>query len=228
MKKIKTVGFDADDTLWINETYFRQAETQFYELMAAYLPQEQTAKELLNTEIANLELLGYGAKAFTISMVETAVRISKGKVSGRQIEAVIQIGKSLLTRPVELLDGVKEVLEALKDTYDLVVVTKGDLLDQERKLKNSLLVPYFRHIEIMSDKKPKDYMELLTHLSVEPQQFVMIGNSLKSDILPVLEIGGHGIYIPFQDTWEHERAEEPENPHYRKARHIKEVLDILL
>lgn len=228
MQGIKTVGFDADDTLWINENYFREAEHAFCHLMMDWLPHEKTAAELFKTEIKNLGLFGYGAKGFTLSLIETAVRLSRGKVTGAQIEQILQIGKALIKRPVELLPGVKEVLEALKDKYDLIVVTKGDLLDQERKLKNSLLGPYFAHIEIMSDKRAEDYLRLIEHLRIRPGEFVMVGNSLKSDILPPLAVGAQAIYVPYHTIWQHERVEEPARPKYKKAENIKDILSFLL
>lgn len=228
MKDVKVVGFDADDTLWINENYFRDAEHEFCHLMMDWLEHEKTADELFKTEMQNLELFGYGAKGFTLSLIETAIRVSDGKISARQIEQILNIGKNLITRPIELLDGVQETLEALKDRYQLVVVTKGDLLDQERKLKKSLLGPYFKHIEIMSDKRPQDYQDLIDHLHIRPQEFVMVGNSLKSDVLPAVEIGARAIYVPYHTTWQHERVDETTNPAYQRAENIRGVLPILL
>lgn len=228
MQGIKTVGFDADDTLWINENYFREAEHDFCHLMMDWLPHEKTAQELFKTEIKNLDLFGYGAKGFTLSLIETAVRLSRGKITGAQVEEILKIGKRLITRPVQLLPDVKEVLDALKNKYDLILVTKGDLLDQERKLKKSLLGPYFRHIEIMSDKKAEDYLRLIEHLHLRPGQFVMVGNSLKSDVLPPLAVGAQAIYVPYHTTWQHEHAEEPQNPKYKKAEKIKDILKFLL
>ena len=142
---------------------------------------------------------------------------------------IIQYGKDLLARPIELLDGIEESLTALKPHYRLVVATKGDLLDQERKLRNSGIEHYFHHIEIMSDKKDKDFSKLIRHLDIRPQEFLMIGNSLKSDVLPVLDLGGHGIHIPFHTTWAHEVIDSNvDHPNFRQVSHIREILPYLL
>ena len=181
---IKVIAFDADDTLWSNEPFFQEVERKYTELLSDYGSAKEISAELFKTEMSNLECLGYGAKAFTISMVETALRISAQKVTAEKIQEIILLGKSLLEMPIELLPGVEDTLKALKAQggYRLVVATKGDLLDQERKLKRSGLTPYFDHIEIMSDKTEKEYNRLLQVLQVAPEEFLMIGNSLKSDM----------------------------------------------
>ena len=185
------IGFDADDTLWINETYYLETENEFCRLLAEYRDNSQEiSAELYKTETANMRLYGYGIKAFTLSLVETALRISRNKVPQAVISKIINLGKEQLDKPLVLLDDVKNVLDHLSRDYRLIVVTKGDLLDQERKLRNSSLESYFHHIEIMSDKKESDYRKLLKHLDIEPGQFMMVGNSLRSDIIPVLAIGG--------------------------------------
>lgn len=206
-EKITTIAFDADDTLWINEPYFQEAEKQFCELLENYLPQHSVSQELFKTEMKNLHLYGYGIKGFMLCMIETANRVSNKTVSLNVIDKIIQIGHDLLQKPIELLDGVQETLETLKDKYRLIVATKGDLLDQERKLKNSGLEHYFHHIEIMSDKKVADYQKLLKHLDCKPENFLMLGNSIKSDILPVLELGANAAHIPYHVTWTHEQQE---------------------
>lgn len=227
-KGVKIVGFDADDTLWINENYFREAEHEFCHLMMDYLEHEKTADELFRTETDNLDLFGYGAKGFTLSLIETAVRISGGKVTGEKIRQILDIGKKLIMQPIELLPGVTDTLQALQKKYKLVVVTKGDLLDQERKLKNSLLLPYFHHIEIMSNKHAADYKALISHLQIKPEEFVMVGNSLKSDILPVIKIGAQAVYVPYHTTWLHERLDEPPTPPYAQAQTIRDIVPLLL
>lgn len=176
--------------------------------------------------MGNLECLGYGAKAFTISMVETALRVSGQKISAEKIQQIILLGKSLLQMPIELLPSVEETLKALKEQgdYRLVVATKGDLLDQERKLQRSGLMPYFDHIEIMSDKTEKEYTRLLQVLQVAPEEFLMIGNSLKSDIKPVLAIGGYGIYIPFEVMWQHEVVDTFNHPRLKQMKNLMELL----
>lgn len=226
--KIKVIGFDADDTLWVNEPYYRETEDKFCELLKEYLPKKSIEAELFKTEINNLELYGYGIKAFTLSLIETALKISDRKVSTATIERIIEMGKEQLNQPNHLLDGVEKVLKTLNPKYKLIVATKGDLLDQERKLKNSNLLQYFHHIEIMSDKQESNYRDLIKHLDIEPQELLMVGNSLKSDVLPVLNLGGYGVFIPFHVTWQHEHVDESEvsNPRFYKVKAISELLGL--
>ena len=225
---IKFVAFDADDTLWVNENYFREAEHAFCHLMMDWLPHEKTADELFKTEMQNLELFGYGAKGFALSLIETAVRISDGKITGRQVQQIIDIVKRLLARPVELLPDVPEVLRTLKEKYTLVLATKGDLLDQQRKIAKSGLAGYFAHTEIMSDKRPQDYVRLLQRLGAGAQEFVMVGNSLKSDVLAPLEAGAYAVYVPYPIIWKHECMPEPQSPRYYKAEKLRDILHFLL
>ncbi len=226
---IKIIAFDADDTLWINEPYFQETEQKFCALLEDYLPRHTLAKELFKTEIQNLPLYGYGVKGFMLSMIETGMRISDNTLNIEVLAKAIQYGKELLEKPIELLDGVEDVLKALKGKYRLVVATKGDLLDQERKLKKSGLEHYFHHIEIMSDKQETDYQKLIKHLDIQPSEFLMMGNSLKSDVLPVLAIGGHGVHIPYHTTWEHEQVEHHvEHANFRQVQTITEILPFLL
>lgn len=228
INQIKVIGFDADDTLWENEPYYRETEAKFCELLKDYMPEDMLTQELFDTEIRNLELYGYGIKAFTLSLVETAIRISDAKVPASTIKTIIELGKEQLNKPNHLLDGVSDVLEALKGNYRLIVATKGDLLDQEKKLKKSNLLKYFHHIEIMSDKQMDNYKDLIKHLDIEPHELLMVGNSLKSDIVPILELGGYGVYIPFHVTWQHEYHDEEEikNDRFYKVNNIKELLDL--
>ena len=204
---ITTIAFDADDTLWVNEPYFQEAEKQFCQLLGNYLPQHSVSQELFKTEMKNLHLYGYGVKGFMLCMIETANRVTNKTVSLDVINKIIKIGHELLQKPTELLDGVQETLDNLKDNYRLIVATKGDLLDQERKLKKSGLEHYFHHIEIMSEKKVADYQKLLKHLDCKPENFLMLGNSIKSDIIPVLELGANAAHIPYHVTWTHEQLE---------------------
>ncbi|SHJ73601.1 putative hydrolase of the HAD superfamily [Arenibacter nanhaiticus] len=212
---IKVIGFDADDTLWVNETYFRDTEEKFANLLDQYETKNQIDQELFKTEIKNLELYGYGIKGFMLSMIESALDLSNNKVSQTTIQEILNLGKEMLSHPVELLDGVEEVLLALKDKYRLIVLTKGDLLDQERKLEKSGLSSYFHHVEVLSDKKEDNYKNLLEHLGIPSDEFLMIGNSLKSDVLPLLNIGAKAVHIPFHTTWQHEevRQEDHDNSH---------------
>ncbi|RZJ30768.1 MAG: HAD family hydrolase [Flavobacterium sp.] len=224
---IKVIAFDADDTLWINEPYFQETEEKFCELLAPYLSRHTLSQELFKTEIGNLKLYGYGIKGYILSMIEAALKISNNTIGNETIEKIIQYGKELLEKPIELLDGVHQTLDALKDRYKLVVATKGDLLDQRRKLHNSGLGNYFHHIEVMSDKQESDYTDLVRRLDILPSQFMMIGNSLKSDVLPVLGIGGNAIHIPFHTTWAHERIDHKvEHVNFRNFEKITEVLSL--
>lgn len=226
---LKVIAFDADDTLWVNEPYFRETEEKFYEMFQDYLPQHTVARELFKTEIDNLVLYGYGIKGFILSMIETAIRISDKKIPVEVVEKIINHGKELLEKPVELIEGVEDVLKALQGKYKLVCATKGDLLDQHRKLHKSGLGPYFHHIEIMSDKKEIDYQKLIKRLDIKAEEFLMVGNSLKSDALPVINIGGHAIHVPFHITWEHETIEgNIEHENFRQAAKVTDVLDLLL
>ena len=207
MKHIKVIAFDADDTLFINETYFAETEEKFCALMSDYLSHQGISKELFKIEIDNLKLYGYGIKGYILSMIEAAMKISNNTIPIEVIERIIQYGKELTEKPIVLLEGVEETLETLYGKYKLVVATKGDLLDQRRKLHNSGLGKHFHHIEVMSDKQEIDYLDLIKRLDIKPEEFFMIGNSLKSDILPVLAIGGHAVHIPFHTTWEHEKID---------------------
>lgn len=225
---IKVIAFDADDTLWVNEPYFRETEDRFCELMEDYLPQHSTAQELFKVEMQNLELYGYGVKGFMLSMIEAAMQISGKTISLNVVERILELGKALLAKPIELLDGVEEVLKALQGRYRIVVATKGDLLDQERKLRKSGIEHYFHHIEIMSEKREADYRKLIRHLDIQPEEFLMLGNSIKSDILPVLAIGGSAIHIPYHITWVHEQVEHTiDHPKFWEAKSISDVPDWL-
>jgi putative hydrolase of the HAD superfamily len=226
--KIKVVAFDADDTLWDNELYFRETEGKFYELMEDYLPQHSVSRELLKSEIDNISIYGYGIKAFILSMIETALRISEGNISPKAINKIIIYGKEMLHKPVHLIDGVEQVLETLNGKYRLVMATKGDLLDQERKLEKSGLTRHFHHIEVMSEKKENDYRKLISHLDINASEFMMIGNSIKSDVLPVLQAGGYSVHVPHHITWQHEHVEvSVEHENFLKAETIRDVLKFI-
>lgn len=222
---IKVIAFDADDTLWVNEPYFQEVEQKFCELMAPYQSRHGLSQELFKTEIGNLKLYGYGIKGYILSMIEAALTISSNTISNEVIAKIIQYGKELLEKPIELLDGVEDTLNALKGKYKLVMATKGDLLDQHRKLHNSGLGDYFHHIEVMSDKQEIDYQKLLKRLEIQPSEFMMIGNSLKSDVIPVLGIGGHAIHIPFHTTWAHEKIDHlVEHENFKDFTKITDIL----
>lgn len=229
MTNIKVIAFDADDTLWVNEPYFRDTETQFGNLMADFMPPHAAERELFQTEIKNLPLYGYGIKGFMLSMIEAALDISDNNIDAKGVQRIIELGKELLARPIELLEGVEEVLVALKQHYRLVVATKGDLLDQERKLRLSGLEHHFHHIEIMSEKDEPGYQKLIRHLDVQPVEFMMVGNSLKSDVLPVLNLGGHAVHVPFHTTWAHEQIHHAiTHENFREAASLRDLLPVLI
>lgn len=228
-KNIKVIGFDADDTLWVNETYYREAELEFAALLAQYETANKIDQELFKMEMSNLDMYGYGVKSFILSMVESAIDISNNKVSIKTISDILNIGKNMINKPIELLDGVEEVLKTVSKKYRLILATKGDLLDQERKLERSGLTEYFHHIEVLSDKKAANYSKLLNHLDINPEEFLMIGNSLKSDILPLVDIKAHAIHVPFHTTWIHEQVteEETNGKEYRTVKNLKQIIPFL-
>ena len=224
----KIIAFDADDTLWHNEPYFDEAQERFCVLFQDYASSQEILGLILNHQIKNLPLYGFGIKAFTLSMIESALELTNHKISGQNIQKVIQIGKDLLQKPVELLPNVTEVLEQLKGSHKLIVATKGDLKDLHRKLHDSGIGAYFHHIEVMSDKTELDYEKMLGRLDCKAEDFLMIGNSLKSDVLPVLNIGGHAIHIPYHTTWEYEKIDfEIEHDNFKSFTKITEVLPLL-
>jgi len=228
-KNIKVIGFDADDTLWVNETYFRDAENKIGQLLSKYETPNKIDQELFKKEISNLPLYGYGVKAFILSMVEVALELSNYNVSNQTIEAILNIGKDMLNKPVELLDGVEEVLKILSKDYKLILATKGDLLDQERKLEKSGLTDYFHHIEVLSDKQEDNYSKLLNRLDIKPSEFLMIGNSLKSDVLPLVNLKAQAVHVPFHTTWAHEKVTEKETngKAYKTINSLKDLLKLI-
>ncbi|MEM5538650.1 HAD family hydrolase [Olleya sp. AS48] len=223
--QIKVIGFDADDTLWINETYFRDAELEFAKLLSPFETANKIDQELFKMEMKNLPVYGYGVKGFVLSMVEMALELSNNTVSNQTISNIFDIGKTMINKEVELLEGVEQVLQQLSKKYKLIVATKGDLLDQERKLEKSGLLDYFHHIEVLSDKKEANYSKLLNHLDIKPSEFLMIGNSLKSDILPLINIKASAIHVPFHTTWLHEQVDVNVNQS-KQYKTIKSLLDL--
>lgn len=225
---IKVIGFDADDTLWVNEPYYREAESKFVKLVSAYGVDIDIAGALFKTEISNLELYGYGIKAFMLSLVECAISLTHGALRSDTVQEIIEIGKGMLRRPIELLEDVKTVLEQLAPRYRLIVATKGDLLDQERKMTRSSISSYFHHIEVMSDKQEQHYIQLLHHLDIDPCEFLMIGNSMKSDIIPPINLGAWAIHIPYHTTWAHEEVDEdPVSGQFFRIKKLRQVLDLI-
>ena len=229
-KNIKVIGFDADDTLWVNETYFRDAEQEFAKLLSQFETPNKIDQELFKMEMQNLPLYGYGVKGFVLSMVEMAVELSNNTVSAETITDILNIGKAMINKPVELLDGVETVLQKLSINYKLILATKGDLLDQERKLEKSGLLNYFHHIEVLSEKEEANYSRLLNHLDIKPSEFLMVGNSLKSDILPLINIGAQAVHVPFHTTWQHETVTNNmiKDKDYITLKTIDELLNYLI
>ncbi len=226
--KIKVIGFDADDTLWVNETYFRETEEKFASLLEGFETKNKIDQELFKMEMRNLELYGYGIKGFMLSMIESALELSNNTVSQATLTEILGLGKRMISHPVELLDGVVEVLEKLNGKYRLIVMTKGDLLDQERKIERSGLTKYFHHVEVLSDKKEANYLNLLENLEVDVQEFLMIGNSLKSDVLPIINIGAQAVHVPFHTTWQHEEVVVKEKEfNYLKINILTDILKYL-
>ena len=202
--RFDVVALDADDTLWHNESIFTATQSQFCELLTRYHTAEWIERRLYETETRNLQHFGYGVKGFTLSMVETAIELTEGRVTGAEVQRIIDLGREMLRAPVELLDGVAETVAALATRYRLVLVTKGDLFDQESKLARSGLGEAFSSVEIVSEKDARTYAALMARQRVAPPRFVMVGNSLRSDVLPVLAAGGAAVYIPYHTTWQHE------------------------
>jgi len=225
---IKVIGFDADDTLWVNETYFREAEEEVGRLLSHYETPNKIDQELFRMEIKNLPTYGYGVKGFVLSMIELAIELSNGSVSNDIISKMLDIGKDMINKPIELLDGVEQVLKSLSKDYRLILATKGDLLDQERKLEKSGLLQYFHHIEVLSEKQEANYKKLLRHLDINPSEFLMVGNSLKSDILPLVNIGARAIHVPFHTTWQHEKVtkKETNGMEYETVDSLSEILKL--
>ena len=229
MPKYKVIAFDADDTLWVNEPYFREAEDQFAKLLSIYETENKIQQELYKVITGNIPLYGYGVKSCILSMIQCATELSNNQLPAKITQQILNIGKEMLSKPIELLPGIEEVLKVLSKKYTLIVLTKGDLLDQEKKLERSGLLKYFHHVEVMSEKNPEGYQRILKHLDIAPKDFLMIGNSLKSDVLPVLNIRAEAIHIPFHSIWQFEIVDQNrlEDQQYKTLSSVKKLLDIL-
>lgn len=227
---IKVLAFDADDTLWDNQTHYDNAGDRLCEILAPYGDKEYIEGELFRTECANMADLGFGGKAFTISMVETALRVSDGKVSAHDIWKILEAGKEVLTMAMLPFPDVEATLGKIRESgkYRMVLLTKGELLPQQNKVQRSGLAGYFDEVKIVADKTPDVYAELYREFGITPEEFLMVGNSMKSDIIPVLETGGYGIYIPFHRTWKMEHAEEVEHGNMTRVEKFGDLADILL
>ena len=228
MPDIKTIAFDADDTLWHNEVHFRLTESRFAELLADFAEKDHLTERLLEAERRNVLHYGYGIKGFTLSMIETAIEVTDGQAPSCVISEILAAGRELLRHPVETFPGVAETLETLKPDYRLVVITKGDLFDQERKVAQSGLGDLFDTVEIVSEKTAGTYQRIFGALEGGVDAAMMVGNSLKSDVLPALEAGAWGIYVPHELTWELEHAAEPEGAaRYRRIEALSGLMKIL-
>jgi putative hydrolase of the HAD superfamily len=204
------IAFDADDTLWHTEHLYSDAQERFGQLLAPYGVTDAIEQKLFATESANLRFFGFGIKSFALSMIETAIALTGGKISGHDIQRVIDLAKSMLSADVQLLEHAEETVTRLAQDFPLMIITKGDLLDQESKIERSGLGKHFKHVEIVSDKTPASYATLLARHNLRPARFLMVGNSLRSDVLPVLAIGGQAVHIPYRLTWAHERVSPEE------------------
>jgi putative hydrolase of the HAD superfamily len=230
MTHFDVIAFDADDTLWHNERLYDQTQASLAALLAPYgVSAASLGEGLFQTESRNIELFGYGIKSFSLSMIETAVQMTWGNLTGHDVLAILDLAKAQLKAPVELLEHAHTVVSELAARYRLMVITKGDLLDQEAKLRRSGLGEFFPDIEVVSDKTPQDYARLFKNHGIDPRRVVMVGNSLRSDILPILLLGGHAVYIPYPGTWLHEAAEAPtpDTPHFYQLEHLGQIPGLL-
>ena len=229
MNKITTLAFDADDTLWHNENLFEDHHSKYCDLLSEFHDAKTVEKTLFATEMRNLELYGYGVKSFMLSSIETAIELTRGSISADELKRIIQFGQEMLRHPVELLEGVSETIASLSKKYRIILITKGDLRDQERKIAHSGLAHHFEHTEVVSEKNLETYARVFLRLNIAPESLLMVGNSLKSDILPILDLGGYAAHIPYHLTWEHERVENSPQDHTRfyELKSIKELEKLL-
>ena len=225
MAAFDVIAFDADDTLWHSEILYAAAQEEYRRLLAPHAEADTIDRVLHQTEMRNLSIYGYGIKGFALSMIEAALELSRHQITGGEVQQVLDLAKQMLSTDVELLEGVAEVVAQLARAYPLMLITKGDLVHQEAKIEGSGLKPYFRSIEIVADKTPQSYAALLARHHVEPSRFLMIGNSLRSDVLPVLAIGGQAVHVPYAITWAHEHVDVPADQHgrYHELEHIGQL-----
>lgn len=223
------IAFDADDTLWHNENIYRDTQSRVIDILAQYHDAEWIERQMYETEVRNLEHYGYGFKGFTLSMIETAIELTEGRISGTEIGQMIEITREMVKAPVVLLPGVEETISQLSANHDLMLITKGELFEQEAKIIRSGLAERFSKIEIVRTKTPEVYRSLTVKHKLEPQRLLMVGNSMKSDILPVLEIGGQAVHIPYVTTWEHEIVPEEElaGKDFMQLSHIGELPNLI-
>ena len=225
---ISAIGFDADDTLWQNEQFYRLTETRFTQLLADYAEPTDLSARLLETEKRTLGLYGFGIKGFTLSMLETAIEVTDGKVPASVLSEILAAGREMVSHPVEPLPHALAALEALRNDYRLILITKGDLFDQERKLAQSGLGDLFAAVEIVSDKNAATYSRIFSRHADGPERALMVGNSLKSDVVPAIEAGSWGVYVPHALTWSYEHVEAPTTqPRFRQIEHLGQLQDLV-
>lgn len=217
---IRVIAFDADDTLWHNETYYRDAEATFRRMLSAYHDEAWIQERLFATEMRNLGHFGYGIKSFVLSMIETAIELTEGRITGREIQAILELGREMLAHPVDLLPQVRSCLETLQGRYRLMVITKGDLLDQEAKLARSGLDAFFSAVEVVTEKDEPVYRAILARHAIAPGEFLMVGNSLRSDILPVVALDARAVHVPYATTWIHEHVENVDSSRFTTLEHL--------
>lgn len=210
MLNLEIIGFDADDTLWHNERHYTEAKEKFQKILEQYHTSDWIEARLDETELQNLNRYGYGIKSFALSMIETGIQLTEGRISANEIHEIIRLAWKMLEMPMQIFPGVQETIASLSEVFKILLITKGDLFEQEAKIVRSGLGDYFHGIEIVSEKTPSAYASIIDRHQCQPQNFLMIGNSVKSDILPVLAIGGHAIHIPFETTWVHEMVSNKE------------------
>jgi putative hydrolase of the HAD superfamily len=222
---VRVVGFDGDDTLWHSETRFHVTQGEFRELLKRHGSEVDVDARLAETEMRNLSIYGYGVKSFTLSMLETAMELTEKRIPAADLDVILGWGKRMLMEPTELLEGVEETLHALSGRYDLLLITKGDLFDQESKLARSGLGELFVGVEILSEKSTETYRGVFQRRAIKPEEFVMVGNSLRSDIVPVVQLGGRAVHIPYEVTWAHEEVREDQLPKHgwRSLETIREL-----
>jgi putative hydrolase of the HAD superfamily len=226
---ITVVGLDGDDTLWHNESRFNVTQGELRDLLHSHVPDADVDRLLFEIEMKNLAVYGYGVKSFTLSMIETAIELTEGRIPASDLEVILGWGKQMLMQPTELLDGVELALRELGERYDLLLITKGDLFDQESKLARSGLADLFLGVEIVSEKSVSSYRAILSRRGIKADEFVMVGNSLRSDIVPVLELGARAVHIPYHVTWRHEQVDEESLPGsgWRRLERIGELSGLL-
>jgi len=225
---IDTVAFDADDTLWHNEHLFQDTQKKLEAIVQRYRPGEDIHDGLFAVEMQNLALFGYGIKGFTLSMVEAAIQLTEGKISAPEIHEIVQLGKTMIEAPVDLLDGVEEALAQVTARFRVILITKGDIVDQNSKIERSGLAGHFEQVEIVPRKDAEVYRGIFRRHGIDPRRSMMVGNSMPSDVLPMLELGGHGVHVPYTLLWAHEsHDEDPESDRFHRLERLSQLPGLL-